>query len=114
MRNTKPKSNVSPNKIRQGVEVTDVSTPATVIRYTCQLAGQHGRLAAHARQRFRSLAKNSCRLAALHDGRAMVTPGGGLPSGLMIARSPIHALCREDQVRFYPDSTASGTEKLRD
>jgi len=80
--------------------VTDVSTPATVIRYTCQLAGQHGRLAAHGRQRFRSLAKNSCRLAALHDGRAMVMPSGGLPSGLMIARSPIHALCREDQVRF--------------
>ena len=39
MRNTKPKSNVSPNKIRQGVEVTDVSTPATVIRYTANWQG---------------------------------------------------------------------------
>jgi len=35
-----------------------------------------------------------------------VMPGGGLPSGLMTARSAINAICGEDGIPFRPGPAA--------
>jgi hypothetical protein len=40
-----------------------------------------------------------------------VMPGGGLPSGLMTARSAIQAICKRDRVRFEERFTLPGNLK---
>jgi hypothetical protein len=69
--------------IARAVEEVDVSTPATVIRVG-----------------FRPLPNTLRGLSHFLMAGQWVLPGGGLPSGLLTARSAIQAACRWDGVDF--------------
>ena len=86
--------------IRQAIEVIDVSTPATVIRYTGNWKGSmEGWLLTPATGLWPLPNKLPGLRQFLMVGQ-WVMPGGGLPSGLITARSAIRTVCRKDGVRF--------------
>ena len=92
--------------LSQRIETVDVSTPATVIRFTGNWKGSMegflptpGSLFASRRQTLPGLGR------LLRVGQ-WVSPGGGLPTGLMTARAAIQRICRQDGVPFLPQATA--------
>ncbi len=92
--------------LRERIETVDVSTPATVIRFTGNWKGSMegflptpGSLFASRRQTLPGLGR------LLRVGQ-WVSPGGGLPTGLMTARAAIQSICRQDGVPFLPQATA--------
>jgi hypothetical protein len=66
--------------IREAIEAIDVSTPATVIRYTGNWKGSYGGLALDARHRVQPVTQNPTGFAAVPDGGPMGN-AGGLPVG---------------------------------
>ena len=86
--------------VRASIEVTDVSTPATVIRYTGNWKGSmEGWLLTPAM----GLRPFEDSLPGLHQFLMIgqwTMPGGGLPSGLMTARAAIHSICKQDRAAF--------------
>ena len=92
--------------LRERIETVDVSTPATVIRFTGNWKGSMegflptpGSLFASRRQTLPGLGR------LLRVGQ-WVSPGGGLPTGLMTARAAIQSICYQDGVPFLPQATA--------
>jgi len=88
------------------IETIDVSTPATVIRFTGNWKGSMegflptpGSLLASRRQTLPGLGR------LLRIGQ-WVSPGGGLPTGLMTARAALQSICRQDRVPFLPQVPA--------
>jgi phytoene dehydrogenase-like protein len=92
--------------IRQAIEVTDVSTPATVIRYTGNWMGSMEGWLLTPASGFRPLRQHLPGLRRFMMVGQWVMPGGGLPSGLMTARSAIQAVCKEDRIQFLPAPVA--------
>jgi phytoene dehydrogenase-like protein len=95
--------------IRQAIEVIDVSTPATVIRYTGNWKGSMEGWLLTPATGLRPLRRHLPGLRRFMMVGQWVMPGGGLPSGLMTARSAIRALCKQDGVPFMPAVAAGGT-----
>jgi phytoene dehydrogenase-like protein len=89
--------------IRKDIEVTDVSTLATVIRYTGNWKGSMEGWLLTPKTGFRSLRKDLPGLRRFRMVGQWVMPGGGLPSGLMTARSAIRVICKQDRAPFLPD-----------
>jgi phytoene dehydrogenase-like protein len=90
--------------LRQAIQVTDVATPASVVRYTGNWKGSMEGWLLTPKTGTRPL---SATLPGLRQFRMVgqwVMPGGGLPSGLMTARTAIQAICRQDQVLFKPSA----------
>jgi phytoene dehydrogenase-like protein len=86
--------------IIEAIEVTDVSTPATVIRYTGNWQGSmEGWLMTPAKG-MRPLPITLPGLTRFLMAGQWVAPGGGLPGCLMSARSTVRALCRLDHRPF--------------
>lgn len=86
--------------IRQAIEVVDVSTPASVIRYTGNWKGSQEGWLVEPGAGFKMLPNT---LPGLHRFLMVgqwVMPGGGLPSGPMTARPAIKAICKQDHVPF--------------
>jgi phytoene dehydrogenase-like protein len=88
--------------IRDAIEVVDVSTPATVIRYTGNWQGSMEGWLLSPGQRFRSLPNTLPGLRNFVMAGQWIFPGGGLPSGPMSARSALLAICKADRVAFDP------------
>ena len=86
--------------IRPAIEVIDVSTPATVIRYTGNWKGSMEGWLLTPGTGFRPLPRTLPGLRQFLMVGQWVMPGGGLPSGLMTARSAIQAVCTQDRVPF--------------
>lgn len=86
--------------IRGAIEVTDVSTPATIIRYTGNWRGSMEGWLMTPATGFRPLRQDLPGLKRFLMAGQWVMPGGGLPSGLMTARSAMEAVCKEDRVPF--------------
>jgi phytoene dehydrogenase-like protein len=84
------------------IEEIDVSTPATVIRYTGNWKGSMEGWLLTPATGFKPLRRDLPGLRKFLMAGQWVMPGGGLPSGLMTARSAIRAVCREDRVEFLP------------
>jgi len=85
---------------RNAIEVVDVSTPATVARYTGNWQGtMEGWLVAPG-QSFRPFPNTLPGLRQFMMVGQWVMPGGGLPSGPMTARPCVKAICRHDHVPF--------------
>jgi phytoene dehydrogenase-like protein len=97
--------------IRQAIEIINVSTPATVIRYTGNWRGSMEGWLPTPATGFRLLPKDLPGLRRFWMVGQWVMPGGGLPAGLMTARSAIRAVCKEDRRQFLPDSTREGRRK---
>ncbi|HSU30555.1 MAG TPA: NAD(P)/FAD-dependent oxidoreductase [Bryobacteraceae bacterium] len=88
--------------LRQAIEVIDVSTPATVIRYTGNWKGSMEGWLMTPGTGFKRL---PCSLPGLQQFLMVgqwVMPGGGLPSGLMTARAAIQETCKHDKIPFLP------------
>jgi phytoene dehydrogenase-like protein len=86
--------------LKDQVEMLDVATPATTVRYTGNWrASFEGWLPTP-----KYLAKGlPCRLPGLDDfymAGQWVQPGGGLPSGVMTARQVQQRICKRDGVAF--------------
>jgi phytoene dehydrogenase-like protein len=86
--------------VRQAIEVVDVSTPATVIRYTGNWKGSMEGWLLTPSTGLRPLRRTLPGLRQFLMVGQWVMPGGGLPSGLMTARSALQAVCRHDRIAF--------------
>ncbi|MGA2713490.1 MAG: NAD(P)/FAD-dependent oxidoreductase [Bryobacteraceae bacterium] len=93
--------------VRQAIEVVDVSTPATVIRCTGNWKGSMEGWLLTPGSGFRPLRMTLPGLRQFLMVGQWVMPGGGLPSGLMTARSAIQTLCKQDRVPFLPQQAVA-------
>ena len=92
--------------VRAAIEVVDVSTPATVIRYTGNWKGSMEGWLIVPGTSFHSLPNTLPGLQRFLMVGQWVMPGGGLPCGPMTARPAIQTICREDRVPFLPVARA--------
>jgi phytoene dehydrogenase-like protein len=86
--------------LRSSVEVTDVSTPATVVRFTGNWCGSMEGWLPTPHTGLQPLPNRLPGLANFYMAGQWVMPGGGLPGGLMSARATVRDLCVHDGVRF--------------
>ena len=91
---------------RKAIETTDVSTPATVIRYTSNWQGSMEGWLLTPGMGFKPLRNTLPGLRRFLMAGQWVMPGGGLPSGLLTARLAVRALCKEDRIPFLPAPAA--------
>ena len=87
-------------QLRRAIEVIDVSTPATVIRYTGNWKGSMEGWLLTPTTGYQQLPNTLPGLRQFLMVGQWVMPGGGLPSGLLTARSAIEAVCRHDRKHF--------------
>jgi phytoene dehydrogenase-like protein len=87
-------------EVRQAIEVIDVSTPATVIRYTGNWQGSMEGWLLTPATGYQQLPNSVPGLRKFLMVGQWIMPGGGLPSGLLTARSAIQAVCRQDRIPF--------------
>jgi phytoene dehydrogenase-like protein len=88
--------------LRPAIEVIDVSTPATVIRFTGNWKGSMEGWFISPGTRFRPFPNTLPGLRRFLMVGQWISPGGGLPSGLMTARPAIQAMCKNDGRPFTP------------
>lgn len=93
--------------IRNDIEVTDISTPASVIRHTGNWKGSMEGFLLTPRVGFKPLAMTLPKLKKFMMVGQWVMPGGGLPSGLMTARRCIQTICKAEHQRFMTSSASS-------
>jgi len=86
--------------LRSCIEVTDVSTPATVVRFTGNWRGSMEGWLPTPQLGLRPLPNRLPGLENFYMAGQWVMPGGGLPGGLMSARAAIRDLCAQDGVHF--------------
>lgn len=86
--------------VRDAIEVVDVSTPATVARYTGNWQGSMEGWLPLPGQGFRPFPNTLPGLQQFMMIGQWVMPGGGLPSGPMTARPAIKSICKHDHVPF--------------
>jgi phytoene dehydrogenase-like protein len=86
--------------VREAIEVVDVSTPATVARYTGNWQGSMEGWLVGPGQGFRPFPNTLPGLQRFLMVGQWVMPGGGLPSGPMTARPALKAICKHDHVPF--------------
>jgi phytoene dehydrogenase-like protein len=103
--------------IREAVETVDVSTPATVMRYTGNWCGSQEGWLFKPGEGMRMLPNSLPGLKQFMMVGQWIMPGGGLPSGPMTARPTVKAMCRRDGVRFSAAdavevSTPAGEEEV--
>jgi len=85
---------------RGKVEVVDVATPATVIRYTGNWKGSMEGWLITPKSGIRALPATLPGLKNFVMAGQWVNPGGGLPTGLMGGRTAAKKICREMGMRF--------------
>ena len=86
--------------MQKAIEVVDVSTPASIVRYTGNWKGSMEGWMPIAGSSFRSFPGTLPGLKGFRMVGQWTAPGGGLPSGPMTARPAIRAISKEDRVRF--------------
>jgi phytoene dehydrogenase-like protein len=82
------------------IEVVDVATPATVVRYTGNWKGSMEGWLLTPATGFQQLPAVLPGLKGFYMAGQWLAPGGGLPSGLMTARSVSQRICRDYCVRW--------------
>jgi phytoene dehydrogenase-like protein len=88
--------------VNQAIDMIDVSTPATVIRFTGNWKGSMEGWLLTPGSEFGLLPNTLPGLRHFMMVGQWVMPGGGLPSGLMTARAAIQAVCKHDRLPFAP------------
>jgi len=86
--------------VRSALEVVDVSTPASIIRYTGNWKGTMEGWLVEPGASFKPFPNTLPGLSRFYMVGQWVMPGGGLPSGPMTAKPAIKAICKHDQVPF--------------
>jgi phytoene dehydrogenase-like protein len=97
--------------IRASIEAIDVSTPASVIRFTGNWKGSMEGWLLTPGTGFGASRQTLPGLQRFLMVGQWVQQGGGLPGGLMTARSAIQALCRQDGVPFSPARSSRTIDK---
>ncbi len=82
------------------IEVVDVATPATVIRYTGNWKGSMEGWLMTPSTGIRPLPPILAGLKDFYMVGQWVSPGGGLPSGLLTARATTRMICRDNGVKW--------------
>jgi phytoene dehydrogenase-like protein len=98
--------------VREAIEVTDVSTPASVMRFTGNWKGSMEGFLPTPSVGFRPRRQTLPGLDRFRMVGQWVQPGGGLPCGLMTARAAVRAVCRRDHVAFLPDGAGRRDESM--
>ena len=88
--------------VRGNIDVVDVSTPATVFRYTGNWNGSMEGWLQLPGEGFKPMSNTVPGLRRFAMVGQWVMPGGGLPSGPITARSAVKLICRQDHVLFEP------------
>jgi phytoene dehydrogenase-like protein len=86
--------------ICKAVEVVDISTPATVVRFTGNWKGSMEGWLPTPKTGFKPLRNKLPGLSRFLMAGQWVLPGGGLPSGMLTARTAVQAICKQDGVPF--------------
>ncbi|MFP4472165.1 MAG: FAD-dependent oxidoreductase, partial [Bacteroidales bacterium] len=86
--------------VKEHLEVTDVSTPATVVRYTNNWKGSFEGWVMTPQMGFRQMKKQLPGLKNFYMAGQWVSPGGGLPSGLITGRGVAQILCKQHGKKF--------------
>lgn len=86
--------------VRSGIEVVDVSTPASVLRYTGNWKGSMEGWLILPGMGFRQFPNTLPGLRRMVMAGQWILPGGGLPSGVMTARSALRSICKHDHLLF--------------
>lgn len=86
--------------IKSNVEVIDVSTPSTVIRYTNNWKGSFEGWLLTPKMGLRSFKKVLPGLDNFYMAGQWVEPGGGLPAALMSGRNVAQIICKKDRKKF--------------
>ncbi|UWU18648.1 NAD(P)/FAD-dependent oxidoreductase (plasmid) [Rhizobium sullae] len=82
------------------IEITDISTPASVIRYTGSWKGSMEGWLMTPETGPKSLPLTLPGLRQFLRAGQWVQVGGGLPTGLMTARAAVQTMCRQDHILF--------------
>jgi phytoene dehydrogenase-like protein len=85
------------------IEVVDVATPSTVIRYTGNWKGSMEGWLLTPSTGIRPLPPGLPGLKDFYMVGQWVSPGGGLPSGLLTARDTTRRICRDNGIRWKAD-----------
>jgi phytoene dehydrogenase-like protein len=94
--------------IREAIEIIDVATPSTVIRYTGNWKGSMEGWLLSPGVSFRPLPNSLPGLRQFLMAGQWVMPGGGLPSGLLTARWAIQSVCKQDRIPFMNPHALEG------
>lgn len=86
--------------IKENVEVIDVSTPATVVRYTNNWKGSFEGWIMTPKNAFTLMKSTLPGLANFYMIGQWVSPGGGLPAGLLTGRGVAQLICKKDRKKF--------------
>lgn len=86
--------------LRACVEQIDVSTPATVIRYTNNWKGSLEGWVLTPEMGFKPMKKVLPGLSNFYMVGQWVEPGGGLPTALLSGRNVTQIICKADRVKF--------------
>ncbi len=86
--------------LAERVEMLDVATPATTVRYTGNWKGSFEGWLATPEYSSGELPKTLPGLAGFYMAGQWVAPGGGLPPGVMTARQVQQLICKADGVEF--------------
>lgn len=98
--------------VRAAIEVTDIATPASILRFTGNWkAAQEGWLFEPG-QSMKPLENTLPGLGQFYMVGQWVMPGGGLPSGPMTAKPAIRAICKHDHVEFDVHAEKRAEEEL--
>lgn len=86
--------------IRSNVELIDVSTPSTVMRYTNNWKGSFEGWLLTPKMGLRRMKKVLPGLEDFYMAGQWVEPGGGLPSALLSGRNVTQIICKKDKKKF--------------
>jgi phytoene dehydrogenase-like protein len=97
--------------VRAAIETVDVSTPASIFRYTGNWKGSMEGWLPKPGRGFSPMRNTLPGLERFMMIGQWIMPGGGLPSGPMTAKPAIKAICKHDHVSFNVDSKPTHAEE---
>lgn len=83
------------------VEMADVATPVTFERYTGNWQGSFEGWLPTPKDMMKGMSKTLPGLSDFYMAGQWVSPGGGLPSGVMTGRAVVQMLCKRDGKKFH-------------
>jgi len=89
--------------VKGKIEVVDIATPATVIRYTGNWKGSMEGWLMTPATGVRQLPMCLPSLKNFYMAGQWLSPGGGLPSGLLTARKVVRRICKDHHKKFRVD-----------
>jgi phytoene dehydrogenase-like protein len=88
--------------IKGQIEVVDVATPMTFNRYTGNWKGSYEGWLLTRKSMTIQLPQTLPGLENFYMAGHWITPGGGLPSGLITGRIAIKKICKKEGIKFSP------------